>query len=616
MLEVLRCSACGASVKEIQDFDKISQIKCAYCDSVNILPKHKKNKIKLYNIATQLRQEREFDQAIKKYEELLAEDGEDYSAHWGLLLSKYGVEYVEDVNSEERVPNFHRVQEESILTDVNYIAAVEYADEETKRMYQKAAAVLEEDRADVLAAAKKQAPFDVFICYKETDQFGNRTEDSVLAHDIYNELIKKNYRVFFARKTIPLGTKYEPIIYAALHSAQIMIVVGTKSEYLDSVWVRNEWSRYQKLTKGTEKSIFLAYQEMNPKDFPGALKPWEALDMTKLGAMQDLVDAVDAQLKRREATGKQLSGGEVLINHGADKCERLLKNGITFLQLNNMEAARDVYKTLTQEYPEEYRGWWGRILCETENLQVCFKEKEEGAILDKQIDAWFRYVKKLAPADEFAELEEKYLKYAEWVNEVQTERWVKNGTTAVATMQQEMEKARNEIGRITGESQRNDRFFEEEMKVNNKEVRDWCGLLNKYKRIRIRKMIGWCIFGIGVLLFIMGMVSDAGMMFLGLLFGLAVGLPLAVFYNGSQLKRDIEEATVQIEVWKEKIDNAVQRNALEKANYNQSVSVLQKKIGDLYANIKRTQDELALGEEQLRKNRWEKMYREIKGLEN
>ena len=84
-----------------------------------------------------------------------------------------------------------------------------------------------------IEASANEAPYDVFICYKETDFEGKRTLDSVLAMDIYEALTDKGYRVFFSRVSLEdkLGTEYEPFIFAALNSAKIMLVVGTDYEY-------------------------------------------------------------------------------------------------------------------------------------------------------------------------------------------------------------------------------------------------------------------------------------------------------------------------------------------------------------------------------------------------
>ena len=82
----------------------------------------------------------------------------------------------------------------------------------------------------------------MFICYKETDDSGSRTKDSTLAQDIYYQLTNEGYKVFFSRITLEdkLGQQYEPYIFAALNSAKVMLVIGTKAEYFNAVWVKNE----------------------------------------------------------------------------------------------------------------------------------------------------------------------------------------------------------------------------------------------------------------------------------------------------------------------------------------------------------------------------------------
>ncbi len=82
----------------------------------------------------------------------------------------------------------------------------------------------------------------MFICYKESDANGRRTPDSVLANDLYHQLTQEGFKVFFARITLEdkHGSAYEPYIFAALNSAKVMVVLGTRPEYLTAVWVKNE----------------------------------------------------------------------------------------------------------------------------------------------------------------------------------------------------------------------------------------------------------------------------------------------------------------------------------------------------------------------------------------
>ena len=60
---------------------------------------------------------------VHSHESILNLDDADAEAHWGGVLSRYGIEYVEDPASGERVPTCHRVQLEGILNDPDCLAA-------------------------------------------------------------------------------------------------------------------------------------------------------------------------------------------------------------------------------------------------------------------------------------------------------------------------------------------------------------------------------------------------------------------------------------------------------------------------------------------------------------
>ena len=141
------------------------------------------------------------------------------------MLCRYGIEYVDDPKTGKKIPTCHRTQYKSIFDDVDYQAAIENSDVIAKKMYQDEAEVINRIQKGILSISQKEEPFDVFICYKETDNSGKRTRDSVIAQQIYEELTQKKYKVFFSRVTLEskLGTQYEPYIFAALNSAKIML---------------------------------------------------------------------------------------------------------------------------------------------------------------------------------------------------------------------------------------------------------------------------------------------------------------------------------------------------------------------------------------------------------
>lgn len=297
-MAVFKCKMCGGRL----DVDEHSRIvECEYCGTRQTLPKLENEKTSgLFDRAGDLRRQNEFDKAEALYEQILEIDNSDAEVYWSLVLCKYGIEYVEEPDSGKRIPTVHRAQFTSIFADENFKKAIEYADDEQKKLYNEEAEKIEQIQKEIIEISSKEDPFDVFICYKESDENGNRTEDSVIAYDLYQNLINKGYKVFFSRVTLEskLGTAYEPYIFSALNSSKVMIVIGTKPEYFEAVWVKNEWSRFLKMMRvDSSKALIPAYKNMSPYNLPKEFSYLQAQDMSKLGFLQDLTAGIDKILK-------------------------------------------------------------------------------------------------------------------------------------------------------------------------------------------------------------------------------------------------------------------------------------------------------------------------------
>ena len=312
MSNILKCKMCGGDIEVSHD---MTVGKCLFCGSTMTLPRiDSDKKARMFNRANEYRLNNEFDKAYDAYKTITEEDEQEAEAYWGMILSEYGVEYVEDPNSGKRIPTCHRTQITNIQNTTNYKMALQYADFERKFMYQDEATEIDKLQRDILAVSSKEQGYDVFICYKETDENGDRTQDSVLAHDIYNELDRAGIRTFFSRISLEdhLGENYEPYIYSALSSAKVMIVVSTKREHCEAVWVKNEWARFLGfMNEDPSKTIIPVYKEMSPYEFPPELSKYQAQNMEKVGAVQDLVHGISRMVSREKemdvsATVKQL----------------------------------------------------------------------------------------------------------------------------------------------------------------------------------------------------------------------------------------------------------------------------------------------------------------------
>jgi len=282
-MAIIKCRMCGGDITLSEDKTTGT---CEYCGSLMTLPRvSDERRLNLFNRADSYRRMGEYEKAIEAYEKILEEDNTDAEAHWGALLSRYGIEYVEDPTSHARIPTCSRVQPSSVLSDPDYQAALKYApDNESRALYEQEAARIADIQKGILAISAKEKPYDVFICYKEADERGGRTQDSALAQDIYYRLTDEGYRVFFARISLEdkLGKEYEPYIFAALNSAKVMLVIGTKKEYFEAPWVKNEWGRYLDLMKqDREKLLIPCYRDMNAYDLPEEMSSLQAQDMSR-----------------------------------------------------------------------------------------------------------------------------------------------------------------------------------------------------------------------------------------------------------------------------------------------------------------------------------------------
>ncbi len=290
---VFKCKMCGGDIKPIEN---TNTGKCLYCKSVMTLPNlDDEKKVNLYNRANELRLASEFDKAYQVYEEILEIDNKEVEAHWGLLLCKYGIEYVDDPKSKKKIPTCHRTLTDSILTERDYKYVVKNSYGEALELYQEEAKKINEIQKGILEISNKEEPYDVFICYKETDDMGERTHESVIAEDIYEALTKEGYKVFFSRITLEdkLGKEYEPYIYSALKTSKVMLVVGTSKERFEAVWVKNEWSRFKEFMKKDKSKVMIpVYSKMDAYKLPEEFSNLQAQDMNKIGAMQDLIRGI------------------------------------------------------------------------------------------------------------------------------------------------------------------------------------------------------------------------------------------------------------------------------------------------------------------------------------
>ena len=293
-IESLNCRCCGGA---LDTFSNLTV--CKHCGATNFISDVTNKYVNQLNHANKLRQESEFDNAAGIYDNILAENEPTADVLWYRTLCEYGIEYVPDPVSEKYFPTLHRINDESIFKCSFFMQALELSEGEQKETLLKEAKYIDDVQNKYLNIASNEAPYDVFICYKETDlKSGEKTEDVELAEELYKELTTLGYKVFFARETLKekLSVEYEPYIFAALKSSKAMAVIGTKAEYFTSVWVKNEWGRFLKLMeKDACKQMFFACDD--PEEMPRAFAGKQAQLLGNEGAIKNLASNIANHLQ-------------------------------------------------------------------------------------------------------------------------------------------------------------------------------------------------------------------------------------------------------------------------------------------------------------------------------
>ena len=230
----------------------------------------------------------DFERACELFENILYKEPENHEAYWGRALSYNGIIYVTDLNENKKVPTCNSISESSFTDCYDTKKAIEFAPEDIAATYREQAEIIEKIRVEWLEKARCEEPYDIFLCYKDSDLENGieRTADSIVAQDIYIHLKEQGYRVFYSRESLrdKAGEKYEPYIYNALSTAKVMLVYGSSSRYIKSAWMKNEWYRFSRKIMAGEKhkdSLIVACEGFSPSELPLSLSQRQCLDASR-----------------------------------------------------------------------------------------------------------------------------------------------------------------------------------------------------------------------------------------------------------------------------------------------------------------------------------------------
>ena len=427
--KIYECKICGGDLVPIPG---VNLGRCDSCGTTQPVPQVTDDqKVLLYNRANQYRRSHDYKLAITEFENILKDDPNDPDVYWNIALCRHEIEYVQDPTSFRMVPTCNRIVSRSILDEPDYHKALELSDVTSRSMYEVEAKTIDQIERKTREVYSTEKPYDVFICYKEKNPKGGRTEDSVIAEHIYDSL-KSDYRVFFSMISLSdkLGAEYEPYIYHALQTAKVMILVSTDVEHVKSIWLENEWSRYLKvMEENHSKRLVIAYKDMNPGDLPYQLSHMQGLDIGKIGGMEDLLRGIRSIVGEKKTPAAE-SG---VVAAGILPADALYANGQTNLRLGEWDAADSCFEDMTSYYPGDWRGWWGMVLIYTRGL------RDTGAYMDdpNPVRNAFRNAKMTAPEMAIKEPQDLYSSYLQKVSELQYQEEVKRVKDHISKIEKE-----------------------------------------------------------------------------------------------------------------------------------------------------------------------------------
>ncbi|MDE7336946.1 MAG: toll/interleukin-1 receptor domain-containing protein, partial [Clostridia bacterium] len=269
------CEGCGAALD--YTLYKGGIIECKYCFRQNTVPKEDIDddaKQLMFNGKFSLKA-RKFDDARLAFRELAEKNPEEAEAYWGMALAEFNVQYIYDINKEgeDKLQVLCKEVDKKFTDSDNYKKALKYASEEQKKVYKKKGEDIDTVREQFLHFKDEQnLEYDCFICVKVTEELldkeGNKvlddkgkprtkkTYDSTMAAEVYSFLKEKGFKPFYSEKEIKgrTGEAYEAMILYALYKSECMLVVCSDEKYLQTPWVKSEYTRFLELINDKEKA--------------------------------------------------------------------------------------------------------------------------------------------------------------------------------------------------------------------------------------------------------------------------------------------------------------------------------------------------------------------------
>ncbi|MGN0804377.1 MAG: leucine-rich repeat protein [Candidatus Coproplasma sp.] len=319
-IKVTKCKTCGEPLDMSTAKDGV--LECKFCATVYTLPKNDSSPeaYSYLNLGEHELDVCNWEGAISAFKKALENSVNEPEVYWGLARANYKVQFIKDEVNNRLQPICHELSSRKFVDSLDYQKALTLATYTQKKEYEKKAQEIDYIKEEFYNLSQSGLDFDSFICVKVTGADGGKTEDYKDAEYIYDLLKNKGYSPFFSERSIRnrTGADYEAMILYALYSAETMLVVCRNEEYLQTPWVKNEYTRFLRLINDEEKdsdSITFVYNGKPIDRLPGRQGKLQGIDFANRGADNEILDFVErhtpeARARREEEAKKKQSQSE------------------------------------------------------------------------------------------------------------------------------------------------------------------------------------------------------------------------------------------------------------------------------------------------------------------
>lgn len=390
-LKNIKCKNCEADIDVSAAVGNV--VKCPYCGSTYALSNSSDEVQAALAFADGLLDVCEFDKAYSAFQKAAGLNPAEPAAHFGMALAAHKIQYLRDYRKDNGLqPICHDINDRKFSDDASYKKALSLSTPEQSADYARKAAEIDRIKSEFSALKAAGVDYDCFICVKVTDDDGRHTEDSHIAEKIYHSLKEAGYAPFYSEYDIrgQSGADYEARILYALFTSESMFLICTDERYLQTSWVKNEYTRFIGMMSEEKKereSLTVVFTDKPIERIAGLGGRIQGISINSFDALQRIINHVEAfrehaapELKRKEYSGASIAkrqavrvgiqkrnlaalggSGEITVS---DKS--MLKNATAFLERGNFSAALNFADMLIKNNASNSAAYRLRFLAENE----------------------------------------------------------------------------------------------------------------------------------------------------------------------------------------------------------------------------------------------------------